>query len=399
MQKEKLFSKNLILLFLFAVLACSTMGMTNVIVPLFTTEDLGGNNTLAGLMSTLCVLTACIFRLISSSLAERFGKRLFLFIGILTYAVSCLFVGLFPSIIVLIICRFLMGIGYSLGHTVSNNAAMDIIPASRMSEGVGYFGMAASVGSAIGPSLSTFVILWTDNRRSFFIVSALCAVGVLISLFIDYEKKDQNYIKRRLETVKEKTHSFKEWLGTIYEKTAFTASLFQGLNMFFISMFTCFMTLYVVQKGLPSTIAGTYFLISSIVIILLRTLASRFLKTLPVYAFTTVGYIFFIAASFIALRAETALAFYGSAVCFGMAHGGVWMALGSEAIRRAAPEKKGAANAMFYLSFDLFFSLGATTWGAIIDASGYELCFKIVMVAAAVLATAIFLVYRKPKNA
>ena len=70
---------------------------------------------------------------------------------------------------------------------------------------------------------------------------------------------------------------------------------------------------------------------------------------------------------------------------YGLAHGMIWMILGSEAVRNAAPDRRAAANATFYFSFDAGIGLGASFWGVMIDHIGYDNCFTIIIVATAVL--------------
>ena len=53
------------------------------------------------------------------------------------------------------------------------------------------------------------------------------------------------------------------------------------------------------------------------------------------------------------------------------------MTNGALAVNRAAPQRRGAANATFYLAFDAAIGLGAAAWGALIDAAGYVTTYRL----------------------
>ena len=75
----------------------------------------------------------------------------------------------------------------------------------------------------------------------------------------------------------------------------------------------------------------------------------------------------------------------------------IWMILGSEAVRLAPAEKRGAANATFYFAFDAAIGLGAAFWGAMIDGVGYNTCYTIAAIAGAVLLVACVPVFKGRK--
>jgi len=110
------------------------------------------------------------------------------------------------------------------------------------------------------------------------------------------------------------------------------------------------------------------------------------------------GYLALIASCVILPYVTTTAALIGISLLFGLSHGLIWMALGSEAVRLAPPEGRGAANATFYFAFDAAIGLGAAFWGSMIDTVGYNICYQIVAVCAAVLALVSIPVFRKRRQ-
>ena len=384
-KKSAIVGPEFIRLFIYSMAILMGMNMLNVIVPLYTTEVLGKTTAMAGLMSTVYTIAACVSRPVNGVLTDRLGRQKVMIVGGILFALGCALCGFVPALAVLAVSRVLMGFGYSAGTTACNTASMDVIPADRMSEGIGYFGVSQSVGSTIGSAVAAVMLVWLGNQYSMLGTAAAGLLCVIVALFVRYEKKP-GFVK----PVPEKGEK-----GAAFEKTAIVPSVFQGLSLFLITLMMCFMTLYIVHVGLPATVAGTFFTVSSVVIILVRMAFSGLMNRLPVWVFLIPGYLAIIAACILLPHCTTTLHFMGISLLFGITHGVIWMALGSEAVRLAPAEKRGAANATFYFAFDAAIGLGAAFWGAMIDGVGYNTCFTIAAIAAAVLMVACVPVFRK----
>lgn len=262
-QKEKIMSNPFVLLFLISVCICTAMNMLNVSIPLLVTEDLGGSTATSGFLATIYTVAACLSRPINGALTDRLGRRTMMCAGAVLFALSCLFCSWARGLAVVFLLRALMGIGYSAASTADNTASTDVIPASRMSEGIGYFGISQSLSSAIGPAIAAFAITMVGNRGALMGTAVLCFAAFALALMVTYEKE------------KRPTGNTTKRAGFVFEKTAVLPSVFQGFSLLFISCLMCFMTLYIVSKGFSSTAAGTFFLISSLSIVVVRLLQGR----------------------------------------------------------------------------------------------------------------------------
>lgn len=384
-KSESIVTRDFILLFLFSVAICTGMNMLNVTVPLYVTGTLGGTERTAGWMTTIYTVAACASRPVNGVLTDRIGRRKLMALGSLLFCAACLTGVLIPSLLMLGFCRLLMGIGYSAASTANNTASTDIIPASRLSEGIGYFGMSQSVASAVGPALGSVAIALVGNRSSLLVSGGAAALALLLSIPIRYETSPAYHRPARQDKQR----------GGFFERTAILPSLFQGMSLFLISCLMCFMTLYIVSRGFPSTIAGSFFAVASVVIIAVRLLFSRWMNHRPAVYFLIPGYLLLIAVCVLLPQVNSAAGFLCAGALYGAAHGTIWMTLGSAAVNQAPPERRGAANATFYFAFDAAIGLGAAFWGEMIVRLEYNRCFVIIIVAAAVLAAASIPAFRK----
>lgn len=373
-QSPRIFTKSFVLLFLISVLVCTAMNMLNVLIPLFVTQDLGGTTATCGFLSTAYLLSSCLSRPFNGVLVERLGRRNMMCAGALLFGVALLMCNWITAIALIFLLRIMMGVGYSAASTANNTASTDVIPPQRMSEGIGYFGISQNFANAAGPAVASFLVVLLGNRGSLVSAGMLCFTAAALSLLVTYERKNP---PAKAEGKK---------AGFAFEKTAAMASVFQGFSLFFVSSMMCFMTLYVVSKGFGSGVAGTFFVLSSIVIILVRMVFSRFVERVPRWVMLTPSYGLLLVAALLLPFVNSPAGFYGIGVLYGLGHGTVWTTLGSEAVRRAAPERRGAANATFYFAFDAGIGTGAAVWGSAIDALGFPASFRIAGVGFALLA-------------
>lgn len=387
MKKDSIISKDFILLFLFSVMVCTGMNMLNVIVPLYVTESLRQTTAVAGLMTTVYTVASCVSRPINGALSDILSRRVMMTLGSLLFCAACLVSGLLPFIAVLAVCRVLMGIGYSAASTANNTASTDVIPASRLAEGIGYFGMSQSVASAFGPALASVVIVTLGNQYSLVFTGAIIAAALLVTLLIRYEASP-SYKKPEAKA---------EGGGNFFERSAIVPSIYQGLSLFLISCIMCFMTLYIVSRGLSSAVAGSFFVVASVMIIGVRLLCSGLMNRLIAAAFLIPSYLLLIVSCILLIFADSTAMFMLCAVTYGLSHGTIWMVLGSEAVRFAPADRRGAANATFYFAFDASIGIGAAFWGFMIDQLGYAGCFQILALLTAVLALSVPAVFRRRK--
>ncbi len=387
----KIITRDFVLLFAMALMLYTGMNMLTVIVPLFVIEDLGSNTAITGLLSTVYTLAACLTRPVAGNLSDSFRRRTVMVAGCVIFLIASAFCGLVPVLAALFLGRILQGVGYSVASTANNTASMDVIPPSRLGEGIGYFGMSQSVAGAIGPALASVIVGLLGNRFSFFGVAVCGLLGVVIALCVTYEKRQKTPQAKKLQEVQPR-----RGLKDSIEKTALRAALIEFVSLFCIVSMMCFATPYLkVEQGFAAWVPGTFFAVSAVVIVLLRLAFSRFVGKCSHLVFLLPAYGAMILLCLGLPHAESAAAVIAMGVLYGAGHGLVWMAMGYEAVRAAPQERKGMANATFYLAFDAAIGLGAAFWGFLIEYIGYVPAYRVAAVCFVVLAVVAGVVFRK----
>ncbi len=148
----------------------------------------GGSTAEAGVLAGAFTFAALGFRPLAGKFLDERGRRVVLVVGA---ALITLCSALYPFLSVfglLFLLRVAHGAGYGAFTTASGTVLADLAPASRLTEAIGYLGVAGTISTALGPPLGLY-LLRQDVRWLF---GALVASGVLVvglSLLVRYERK------------------------------------------------------------------------------------------------------------------------------------------------------------------------------------------------------------------
>lgn len=391
-KKDTIFNRYFILLFITSVCFCFASEMLNVVLPLYVTEDLGKTAAVSGLMTTFYTIASAVSRPVNGLMTDKFKRRVVMAVGCGLYAAGIFLCGFIPMLATAFCCRMLQGVGYSAASTANMAASNDVIPKEKLNEGVGYFGISHTLPSLFGPIIVTTLISAIGNRSTQYVIAAVCALATILALFANYEKKPEYAREAPARTEKASK-------GAFIEPTAVVPSLIQFGSLFCTSSLMVFITLFFVAQKLPTGHLSAYLTTTGVVILLVRTLFSRFVGKVNPLVLLIPAWIAGIAECLLLPYVSSLAACIAMGVLFGCVHGVVWMTTGALAVSRAAPQRRGAANATFYLAFDAAIGTAAAVWGALIDAVGYVATYRVTACGYVVIAVIAIFVFRKWKPA
>ncbi|MEC4271734.1 MFS transporter [Adlercreutzia sp. R25] len=123
-------------------------------------------------------------RFASAPLMERFGRLPVLVVGaVLEVGLTALYL-LNEPLMALIAVRFVHGFAYGMCSTTIATVVTSLIPAERKGEGIGYFMLSVTLGSAIGPFAGIFISNNFGYDALFALASILVALAVPCALLL-----------------------------------------------------------------------------------------------------------------------------------------------------------------------------------------------------------------------
>ena len=165
----------------------------------------------------------------------------------------------------LFLLRLIQGAAMGIENTAIGTMASDLIPKSRLSAGLGYFSIAQTLPSAIGPFIGLYIVEHYGFELLFLTGLILTILAVLMSLLISdhYKGQDKSKVK--------KTSSSKGILKVQVVIPSLVLSLICLAN----AGVTAFISQFALEKNVANI--GYYFTVNALMTVLVRLIYPRFL--------------------------------------------------------------------------------------------------------------------------
>lgn len=366
LNRERLWTKYYILMMIVDLLISGTNFILLSTLPLYIL-NIGGNDSIIGLATGVFTIAALLFRPFAGHLLDTVGRKKVLLIGLIILIVVFLIYNRAYSIVVLLILRIINGFGFSAFSTASITVVSDIVPKSRLSEGIGFFGISSTLASAIGPALGLYVVKQTNYSTLFMIILAFGVLALIIVQFINYEGniKRNIYLDDGIHKQLEVTKS------SFIEKTA----IFPAIVMIFLAIclgvIVTFMPVYGEARLIDNI--GLFYTVNACSVFIIRLITGKLVDRYGIFRVLVAGFgILFISQILLAFG-STLLVVLVAGVLFGTGFGLAQPILSSIVIRLCLPTRRGAANATFLAAMDIGVGLGAMIFGVILQAFNFTL--------------------------
>lgn len=151
------------------------------------------------MLMSIPALFILIFSPLMGYIIDRFGRRNVLFTGLVLYAITGAWGGVFPTIEVLIVTRMGLGLAVSMTMTTVMTLAGDYFKGQERQTFFGYFGSAMSFGGIIYFILGGFVA--ELNWRAPFFIYLIALVALILALWVIYEPQVEQEIPTQTKSV------------------------------------------------------------------------------------------------------------------------------------------------------------------------------------------------------
>lgn len=364
--KIKLLSKDFVFIILINFLVFLNHLMVLSTFPFFISK-LGYSDFISGVCVMAFSLIAVIFRPIVGYMLDTGRRRSILLIGLagmLLIPLGYLLIyTLISSIVLTIIFRLFHGIFLAFSNTSTSTIASDIIPKERFSEGMGMFGMATALATAIAPAFGENLMKLGFNYL-FIISSLIMFISILLFLFL---KVPKNVIQTKKFTLK----------GLI-EKTAVPASLTALIFLLSYGTLENYILKFASNSKIITLSGGLFFTIMAVMLIITRIftgkLSNKKGEALFVYSCNVSMFLSLLLLSLI----PNNISFVISAILSGYGFGGIEPVLQAMAVNISPKDRRGSANSTFLCAYDIGIGLGGGIAGILIDVIGYKYMFFVI---------------------
>lgn len=161
-------------------------------------------------ISTIYALALAVFMITASKLADQFGRKKLMIIGLLIFGVSSALCTFSSSLLFLIVMRFIQGVGGAIITPVVLPMGIEIFGKDKMQVVVGASGAIVGLAAASGPPIGGILIKYV-NWQSVFFVNVPLAIAALVIVILFVEESYDNTVSKSID-----------WIGMIL----ITVSLF-----------------------------------------------------------------------------------------------------------------------------------------------------------------------------
>ena len=360
----KLWTRDLVLIILVNLCVFTNHIMSLSTFP-FYIQSLGGSEAVAGICAAAFAFVAVIIRPFVGWWLDNGVRKVALVVGLLLLGAAPLGYVFVPVLSMSIAFRMLHGIGLSFSNSTTATVASDVICRPRFAEGMGYFGMATALASAIAPALGLSLMEGFGFGTLYAVAAGIAGLGLVLFAFVRTQKV--NVPKKKLD------------LRTIINRDSLPATATMLVFMLTFGALENFVAIFAAENSLPS--GSIYFIVMSVMLLVVRVtlgkLVDRRGEAIFVYTCNAAMLVAFLLLALVPNTATYTL----SAVLAGYAFGGLEPSLQSMAVHTSTDETRGSANSTFLCGYDIGYGLGGGLAGSLITAMGYSSMWMIVSLA------------------
>ncbi|MFI3317588.1 MAG: MFS transporter [Rikenellaceae bacterium] len=360
---EKLFNRNFILMATASFMFFLGFYLVVPIVAMYVIDEFHASPSVAGMVVASYIITSLLVRPFSGYFVDRFDRRRFYLLVVTIFA--SLFIGyiLSRSIGQLVLTRIMLGASFAMVTTASSTLAIDIMPASRRAEGIGYYGAFNVLSMAIGPMLGLYLLEIASYKLIFYCAFSAAAVSVLLSLFVRTKPR----VQREPAPLS---------LDRFFLKSGLSLAIIMALLYFYYGSLMAYVSLYVREAGL-SLNAGNFFMLFALGVVISRLLSGRIMKRGLYNELLQLSLAILVAASVLFIFYLTEFTLLVASVALGLGFGFAAPVIQTMIVELVGHNRRGTANSTFLIALDFGSGIGMLLGGVIAAAYGYRMIYII----------------------
>lgn len=263
--ENKIFTKSFFLVFIALLFSALVMYALMSTVTEYATS-MGSSATIAGLVSGIYIFGGLCSRIYSGNALNKKGWRKIALIFMSIHFISCLLYLCVDNVYLLLIVRFIHGIGFGATANAIITIGSAVLPKKRYGEAFGYFMLGTTLAVGLGPYIGGILYDTVGSDGCFLAAALFSGIALVAISLIDINK----YQKNRVEKCEDNFNG----LEKVFEFKAIPVSLFTALTSLDYVSILSFYRLYAVEVDLTGAFSW-FFIIYSVVLLLSRPIAGK----------------------------------------------------------------------------------------------------------------------------
>ncbi len=299
--------------------------------------DQGGNQSDVGLIMGAFAMASAFFRPWISEMIDRIGRKRSYSIGTLIMVATPLAYlaiadPLGQSYPLFLALRIIHGIGMAICFTAVFTFVADLMPPSRLNEGIGIFGISGLIGVALGPFLAEAVLLRLGFNGLFLAASGLALIALAAHLPLR-------------EAYRHTASNGSSFFSLLKKGKFLMVGMLSALFGIGIAGTSNFVSPLAEQRGLG--LISAFYISYSAGAIATRIIGGQLADRYGENRILPYGIGFYAAGLLLLPFTHTSLVLILTGVCAGIGHGLIFPSLNTLAVRNEPAEIRGKATGIF----------------------------------------------------
>lgn len=353
--KEPLWTKSFIMLMVGNLFVFMSFQMLIPTLPPYI-KSIGASGFEIGLVTALFSIGAIISRPFIGYMLEYKTRKPLVLIGATFLLLITLIYPLSQIVMIFLLFRFIHGLAWGMSTTVNGTVASDIVPKSRLGEGMGYFGLSITIGMIIAPSLGIYLFQMTSFTNLIYVSSILGLIAIGLLAIVHYHTPEvvRNTRKEELKF---------SYLGSLVEKSSWYPAFITIVATFGYGSIVTFIVIFGEERGIDQIFL--FYLFNAIMASISRPIAGKWFDERGPKGLVLLCMFLSIVGMWVLSFAHSNLFIAISGVLFGIGFGSLIPTLQSWTLSITPDNRKGVANGMFFSSIDLGIGLSGLVFGVL----------------------------------
>jgi len=334
------------------------------LLPIYLSEQFGADKDTIGFVLFGYSVMALVARLFSGYIVDSFPRKMVLLIAFTFF--TLFFVGYVAAgtLMLFAIVRTLHGVPFGATTVANSTVAIDVLPSSRRTEGIGLYGLSNNLASAISPSIAIWIYVSTHNFDIiFWLAMGVATIGLLIDSTVKTRPREKVEGKQPIS------------LDRFFLTKGWSEALTMVCFAFSYGVMSTYVAIYGKERlGIESG-SGLFFALVSVGLIISRLQGNKALREGRIaynaglgVCVSLVGYLVFAAV-------PNQVGYYAAALIIGLGNGHMYPAYQNMFINLAPHSQRGTANSSILVAWDVGLGIGILLGGVLAENYGYSSAF------------------------
>ena len=362
-KREKLWTKDFLMICSANFLLFVSFYILMVTLAVYSIKEFQVSGGIAGLASSIFVLGAVIVRPMAGNLIATIGRKKLLLFGLALFLIVIIFYFPITSISWMLLTRFIHGFAFGIATTATGTIVVDVIPASRRGEGMGYFATSNNLAMAIGPFVGLITLQYFSGDMIFVVTLVISIIALLTAFMTTVPELDGKYAE-----LKEKR---KFQFDDYFERKVLPISFLMMILGIANSSILSFISAYAVEINLVDA-ASFFFVMYAIFLLMTRPFTGRLFDIRGENSVMYPSIIFFAIGLILLSKAHTGFTLLVAGAFIGVGFGTLQSSAQTIAVSQVKHHRVGLATSTFFVFYDFGMGIGPFLLGYLMQVTGFR---------------------------